>query len=53
MTATERRRAGAIAPGLDADLIAVAGDPSRDITALRPVAFVMRAGQVVKHQVVR
>jgi imidazolonepropionase-like amidohydrolase len=39
---------GRIAPGFDADLIAVDGDPSTDITALRRVVFVMRAGKVVK-----
>jgi imidazolonepropionase-like amidohydrolase len=39
-------RIGAIAPGMDADLIAVRGDPSKDITALRHVRFVMRAGVV-------
>jgi imidazolonepropionase-like amidohydrolase len=39
---------GAIAPGYDADLIAVRGDPSKDITALRNVVFVMRGGQVYK-----
>jgi imidazolonepropionase-like amidohydrolase len=39
-------RIGAIAPGLDADLIAVAGDPSKDIMALRRVRFVMRGGVV-------
>ena len=37
---------GAIDAGFDADLIAVRGDPSRDITALRHVSFVMRGGVV-------
>jgi imidazolonepropionase-like amidohydrolase len=41
-------RIGAVAPGMDADLIAVEGDPSKDITALRRVVFVMRAGRVYK-----
>jgi len=36
---------GVIAPGYDADLIAVSGDPSRDIAALRHVVFVMRGGR--------
>jgi imidazolonepropionase-like amidohydrolase len=39
-------RIGAIAPGLDADIIAVDGDPSKDIVALRRVRFVMRGGVV-------
>jgi imidazolonepropionase-like amidohydrolase len=39
-------RIGAIAPGMEADLIAVDGDPLRDITALRRVVFVMKAGRV-------
>jgi imidazolonepropionase-like amidohydrolase len=39
-------RLGVIAPGFDADIIAVAGDPSKDIMALRRVRFVMRAGVV-------
>ena len=37
---------GTVAPGFDADLIAVAGDPSSDITAMKHVVFVMRAGRV-------
>lgn len=40
------QRVGAIAPGLEADLIAVDGDPSVEIEALRRVGFVMKAGTV-------
>jgi imidazolonepropionase-like amidohydrolase len=42
---------GSIAPGMEADLIALDGDPRRDITALRRVVFVMRAGRVYRNQV--
>jgi imidazolonepropionase-like amidohydrolase len=42
-------RIGALAPGLDADLIAVDGNPLEDITALRRVVFVMRGGTVYKN----
>ena len=39
---------GAVAPGLQADLIAVDGDPGRDVAALRRVVFVMRGGRVYR-----
>ena len=40
---------GAIAPGMQADLIAVQGDPTKDITAVRHVMFVMKGGVVYKN----
>lgn len=37
---------GSLAPGMEADLIAVDGDPTKDITAVRRVIFVMKGGKV-------
>jgi imidazolonepropionase-like amidohydrolase len=40
---------GSIAPGLQADIIALDGDPLKDITAVRRVTFVMKGGIVYKN----
>ena len=45
-----QNRAGSIAPGLDADIIALDGDPLKDITAVRRVVFVMKGGKVFVNQ---
>ena len=41
-------RIGKLAPGYQADIIADEGDPTKDITALTRVKFVMREGKVYK-----
>ncbi len=40
---------GSIAPGLQADIIALDGDPLKDISAVRRVIFVMKGGVVYKN----
>ncbi|HYK20749.1 MAG TPA: amidohydrolase family protein [Pyrinomonadaceae bacterium] len=40
---------GSVAPGFQADIIAVDGDPLKDITAVRRVVFVMKSGVVYKN----
>jgi imidazolonepropionase-like amidohydrolase len=42
---------GTIAPGMQADLIALDGDPLKDITAVRRVVFVMKAGKIYRNNV--
>jgi imidazolonepropionase-like amidohydrolase len=42
-------RIGRIAPGFEADVIALDGDPLKEITAVRRVVFVMKGGIVFKN----
>ena len=46
-------RVGTIEAGKFADVIAVAGDPLRDITELERVTFVMKDGTVYKHDALK
>jgi imidazolonepropionase-like amidohydrolase len=43
-----RGELGVVAPGAYADLIAVAGDPLKDVGILKTVQFVMKDGVVFK-----
>jgi imidazolonepropionase-like amidohydrolase len=44
----QQKDVGAIEVGRYADLIAVAGDPTVDVSVLQSVLFVMKGGEVVK-----
>ncbi|HEX6822502.1 MAG TPA: amidohydrolase family protein [Candidatus Sulfotelmatobacter sp.] len=43
-------KVGTLEPGAWADIIAVEGDPLKDITTLQRVKFVMKGGEVVKNE---
>ena len=45
------KQIGSVAPGYDADIIAVEGDPLTDAARLRQVSFVMKGGTVYKDTV--
>ena len=40
---------GTLAPGMEADIIATAGNPIEDITSVKNVMFVMKGGRVYKN----
>jgi imidazolonepropionase-like amidohydrolase len=44
-------KVGTVEPGKWADIVAVSGDPLKDITELQHVKFVMKAGAVFKNEV--
>ena len=39
---------GTIGPDYEADIIAIAGDPTKDVAKLRDVRFVMKGGRIYK-----
>jgi imidazolonepropionase-like amidohydrolase len=46
-------RVGSLAPGKLADIIAVTGDPLRDVSVLEHVGFVMKGGVTYRDELVR
>jgi imidazolonepropionase-like amidohydrolase len=43
-------KVGSLDPGAWADIIAIDGDPTKDVTTLEHVKFVMKGGEVVKNE---
>ena len=43
-------KVGSLEPGAWADIVAVDGDPLKDVTTLERVKFVMKGGEVVKNE---
>jgi imidazolonepropionase-like amidohydrolase len=43
-------RVGSLEPGVWADIVAVDGDPVKDVTTLERVKFVMKGGEVVRNE---
>ena len=41
---------GTLAPGMEADIVAVDGNPLNGVTAFRRVVFVMKGGKVYKNR---
>ena len=41
---------GVVAPGAYADIVAVSGDPLKDVNELKSVKFVMKDGKVFKNE---
>ncbi len=48
----QRDDIGVLAPGKQADIVAMAGDPLADIASTEKVDFVMKAGRVYRHQAI-
>jgi imidazolonepropionase-like amidohydrolase len=46
----QQGKVGVVAPGAYADIIAVTGDPMKDLNVLKNVGFVMKDGKVFKSQ---
>jgi len=44
-----RDKVGSVEPGKFADLVALPGDPLRDITELEKIGFVMKGGQIIRN----
>ena len=44
----QEARLGTLEPGKASDVVAVPGDPTKDITAMTRVAFVMKNGVIYK-----